>query len=118
MCLPLLLAMSEPLLLNAGYMLDTSHGWDRQVTSCLLSVRRSDYRGVRSTCLPLQCNPLLHGQISGSFMRKIKALMLQTTVRKKTEEKKEEEEEEEEAMSDSEDTARAREPRRPRLGLR
>ena len=27
---------------NAGYMLDTSHGWDRQGTSCLLSVRRSD----------------------------------------------------------------------------
>ena len=87
-CLPLLLAMSELLILNAGYMLDNSHCWDRQGTSCLLSVKRSDYKGVRSTCLPLQRNALLHGQISGSFMRKIEALMLQTTMRRKMKKKK------------------------------
>ena len=83
-----MLAMSEILILNAGNMLDNSHGWDRQGTSCLLSVKRSDYKGVRSICLLLLWNPLLHGQISGSFMRKIEALMLQTMMRRKMKKKR------------------------------
>ena len=70
-------------------MLGNSHGWDIQGMFCLLlSVMRSEYRDVRSICLPLQWIPTAPWAGLWNFMREAEGYILQATLRRKMTKKK------------------------------